>query len=134
MQQSHMDQKRDLLGSLNLDNTWRDLGEEIEVYGVETLLLWVSVTIGLSKDIRFRILNKLERLGVNEYNNPILKVQTTDVLVNAEYKELDVDADQKIVIPFSLKRCGCYLQVQACVGTHNIGGVAQVLEATATKI
>lgn len=96
---------------------WNDLGDEIATEGVQTLVLWLSLTIGSSVDARVRMLAKLDEDAANEYVLPIRTVGAAAVTVQDEYIEFANDANQDMVISWTLDGAVPYVQFQVQAGT-----------------
>lgn len=108
-----------------LTASWADLGGEIEIYRKKHLGLWLQVDINLSNNLRVMFLAKTESGGTLEYSIPIETISATDVKINAEYKELNTDADQNIVINWDLPGYIPVGQFQVMVGT--LGATAAII-------
>ena len=101
----------------NLTNAWADLGGEIETTGVNEIGVFLEVDINDSANVRARALCKTALAATNEFTLPIKTVGASAVSVEAEYMELNVDADQKILLPFALSRLVPVVQIQIMAGT-----------------
>lgn len=84
-----------------LTGAWADLGPVIDVRDTETLSLWLNLDINNSTNVRVRMVGLKTADAADFYLMPIKTVNAAVVNVNQEYYELDVDADQKIVLAFS---------------------------------
>jgi len=113
----------------DLTAAWADLGAELYVQGAQNLGLWLSVDINNSTDVRVRCLAKLEAAGAVEYSLPIRTVGAADVLIEDEYLELNVDADQNLLLGFQLD--GLVPVVQFQVMTAVVGVAAGQIDYAA---
>jgi len=101
---------------------WVDLGSEIMVDGNNYLALWINLDINASANARVRVLVKTEYGGTDEFVMPIKTVGSSDIKVEGEHYEFNVDADQKMVISVDLDNLIPWVQVQVQAGT--VGGTA----------
>jgi hypothetical protein len=97
--------------------SWVDLGIEFSIFGYNYVQLWLALDINDSLDLRFRLLEKHESGGVEEYVPAIETYGTSDVKFEPGYHELNVDADVLIPLVFKLSGLAPYGQVQIQAGT-----------------
>lgn len=115
----------------NLTAVWADLGNELYVEGAWTISLWLNVDINNSQNARVRLLAKRESAGADEYSLAIETVGASAISVEEEYKEFNVDADQKVKLDWTLGGSISYVQFQVQAGV--VGAVAgQIDSAYAT--
>lgn len=100
----------------NLTGAWADLGGEIGTSGVRFFGLWLNVDINDANNPRIRLLAKHTESHADEFSLPIHTVGTSDVKVEDEYLELNVDADQKLMVSWELDRLVPFVQVQVMAG------------------
>lgn len=110
---------------------WADFGDEIDVQGYKSLLVWTSLTHYASSNCRVKALAKHATSGADEYELPIKTVSTSDVKVNSLYYELDSDATQKMLLDFDITAVP-YVQLQIQAGT--VGTTGDVIAASITKM
>ena len=98
----------------NLTGSWADLGDELDVEGVRTIGLYLTLDINDSLNARVRLV-ALHTSGGTEHVMPIRTVNASDLTVEDEYVEFTDDADQSIMLPFEIYAvCPCVkFQVQA---------------------
>ena len=96
----------------NLTAAWADLGAELSVWGASSIALWVNLDINNSVNARVRLLAKHTSAGTDEYVLPIRTVGASAVLVEDEYIEFNVDADQKMALSWDLNGLVPYVQFQ----------------------
>jgi len=101
----------------NVTSNWADLGSEIRTEGYSKLGLYLNVDINDSANIRIRALAKRESAGTDEYCLPIETVSSSDVKIEDEYMEFNVDADQKVILSVQLDRLIPWVQIQVQAGT-----------------
>ena len=111
---------------------WADVGSELYVQGARSVALWIQLDINGSTNARVRCLAKHESAGALEYSLPIRTVGASAVLVEEEYVEFNVDADQNVILSWDLDGLVPYVQFQAQVGA--VGAhAAQIDSAIATS-
>lgn len=101
----------------NLTASWADLGSEKIVPGFKTAALWLDVDINDSSNVRIRCLAKRAPATGLEYVLPINTVGASSVAVEDEYFELNVDADQQIIVKVTLDNVIPVIQWQVIAGT-----------------
>lgn len=109
-----------------LGTAWADIGSALIVGGAHFVSAWVDVTINSSNDVRFRLVGLTES-GGSAYTLPIQTAGAGAVSVEDEYYELNVDADQKMVLTWELSGAVPFVKFQAQVGTA--GGTAAQLDS-----
>lgn len=107
-----------------ITGSWADLGPEVGVGGAKWAGIFLNVDIDTSVNIRVRVLAKHTEDHADEFSLPIKTVGSSVVLVEAEYFELNVDSDQKIMLSVDLDRLVPFIQVQVQAGT--VGGTPQI--------
>lgn len=116
----------------DLTDGWVDLGAEIETARYGAAGLWLNVDINSSANVRIRALAKHTRGGSEEYSLPIRTVGSSDVKIEAEYFELNTDADQQVLLTIDLDSVIPWVQFQVMAGT--VGATAgQIDTAYVTK-
>jgi hypothetical protein len=106
-----------IVAAQNVTPAWADLGPEIAVDGYTQIGLWLNLDINDAQNIRVRCLVKnTTGAGANKYCLPITSVDTSgppfNLKVQCEYIEFDVDADQLMILNFSLYNWIPYVQFQ----------------------
>lgn len=76
---------------------WAQLGSEIDMRGYNTLLLYGVLDINDSTNARIRVVGRHTSLGT-DYPVAIETVSSSDIKVEAEYIEFNVDADQNMIL------------------------------------
>jgi hypothetical protein len=93
-----------------------DLGPEIPTQGYTKIGLWLNITQNDSQNIRVRALLKHTSAHANEYQLPILSVDTSgppfNIKAQGEYIEFDVDASQLICLNFDVFNWAPFVQFQ----------------------
>jgi hypothetical protein len=103
----------------NLTTSWVDLGGEIDVgtKKFNTIHLWVTLDINDSNNIRFKILDKWESAGADEYERATISTSANVLYVEPTYYEFNIDEDKKYHFVFGLDNVTPYVQIQVQVGT-----------------
>lgn len=101
----------------NFTASWADLGSAVNVNQYARVGLFLNLDINDSLNTRVRALAMKGLSDLNEYNFPISTVGTSDVKVEAEYIEFNVDADQKIILEVVTNGLVPYVQFQISAGT-----------------
>lgn len=118
---------REVLSSATaLGTAWADIGTAIAVGGAHFISAWVDVDINNSTNPRFRLVGQTAS-GGSAYTLPIQTVGASAVSVEDEYYELNVDADQKMVLTWEPRGAVPFVKFQAQVGTA--GGTPADLES-----
>lgn len=113
--------------------SWVDLGSEIEMLGFNKLGIWIDLDVNAANNMRIRALAKLDVAGSAEYSLPIKTVGTSDVAVEQEYYEFNVDEDAKYFLTVDTEGMAPMVQLQIQVGTDG-GADAQVESCVITKV
>lgn len=95
-----------------LTNTWANLGGVISVKGANKVTLWIELDIGSSQNARVRAVAKMTADATDVYSFPIESVNASDIKVEDEYYEFNVDADQLMVLEFDMNDSIPYIQFQ----------------------
>lgn len=111
---------------LDLTGTWADLGSEYRLGGARACAAYINLDINLSLDAQVRFLAKHTSAHADEFVLPIRTVSASDVKVEDEYLEFNVDADQKVIVGVDLDGCAVYGQWQVRVNT--VGGTAAQID------
>lgn len=85
----------------DLTANWADLGAELDVEGVRTIALFLTLDINDSTNARVRLV-ALHASGGTEHVLAIRTVGSSAVTVEDEYIEFNDDADQSVVLPFEI--------------------------------
>lgn len=103
----------------NLTTSWVDLGGEIDVgtKKFNTIHLWLNIDINDSNNVRFKILDKWESAGSDEYERATISTTANKGLVEPTSYEFNVDEDKKYHFVFGLDNVTPYIQIQVQVGT-----------------
>lgn len=113
-----------------LTGSFADVGGEIDVSGFSSLGLWIDLDINDSIDVQFKMLVKLADSATDEYELPLIAATASKANIEPQLIELTNDANQKIMIPFSLDRVIKSVQIQVKAGT--LGSPAGIL--TSAKV
>ena len=100
----------------DLTANWANLGAEMATGGAHFIGLYVELDINGSTNARVRALAKHESGGANEYLLAIRTVGAAAVLVEDEYLEFNVDADQNMLLISDLDGVALYVQYQVQAG------------------
>ncbi len=110
---------------LAFTTSFADAGPEIDAKGYNWVKFWITLDINQGANARFKILQKHTYAGSEEYPICADKVcfsapaSYIDTLagVNAQYFELETDADQLFCITVQVDNATPYLQLQIQIGT-----------------
>jgi len=111
---------------------WVDVGPEIALHGYNAIKLWLTVDFSDSAGFRFRLLEKHESAGVEEYIPVEIAVTGGVRLATQSYWELATNADQLVTLAYDTDGATPYLQLQIQVGTIGLG-TAQLDSAYYTR-
>lgn len=100
-----------LLSPQTLTNNWVNLGDAFKTDTYQFLGLWFDVDVNDALDIQFRVTAKIESTG-DIFYNAIKTVSSSDVLVEPERYEFNLNQDQKVFITFELLNTIPWVQVQ----------------------
>lgn len=106
--------------------SWADLGAELTCEDCKTAAFWFKVDINSSQNVRLRVLGK-HTSGGDAYTLPIRTVSASDVKIESEYFEFNVDADQNVVIAATLDGVIPFVQLQVMAGT--VGATAGQIDS-----
>jgi len=110
-----------------LTANWVDLGNEQYVAGARRAGLWLTLDINDSTDARVRCLAKHENAGAEEYTLSIRTVGASDVKLEPEYFEFNVDEDRLMLLSVELDGLVPYVQFQVQAGV--VGATAGQIDA-----
>jgi len=114
------------LGTATLGTAWASVGtQDFRTGGARNLGAFVDLTVNDSKDVRFR-LRSTYASGGSAYYLPVATESASDVKVEDEYVELNVNTDQKQLIVWDLDGVAPYCTFEASAGTA--GGTAGTLD------
>ena len=117
-----------------IDNTFTDVGAEVNCAGYDYVSFGIAIDIGTSVDVQFQALLKNESGGTEEYNAVIANATASTIKVEPEVVELNSDTDQLIVLRFATNGLP-FMQLQikdsadgdgeldSCYYTLAVGGV-----------
>lgn len=105
---------------------WENLGPVLDCRAMNMIALWLKVDINDSQDVRIRARMKHDAISSDYYFLPIRATYPTVVRINPEYKELDTDADQNVVLSWTLDHMVPFIQFQVQAG--HIGPIAAQIE------
>ena len=105
--------------------SWVDMGSEITTGGADHIGLFIDFTINSTNNFRVRALAKHTSADTDEYTFPIRAVSASDVKVEDEYIEFNVDTNSKFVLSWDLNCVVPYAQFQISAGT--VGTTAAVV-------
>lgn len=112
----------------DLTADWVNLGPIIEMANWSRMAPYIDLDINDSLNVRVRAIVKRGRNDAKAYNLPIRNVSASDVKLEDEYLEFNVDADQKMVLEVETKGLVPFIQLQVMAGT--VGATAgQILSA-----
>lgn len=97
---------------LELTNSWTDLGGEIDTRKCSQVAVWLQIDVGTSTDVSVRAVGKLSAGGTLEYYLPLKTITSSEVRVEAEYIEFNVDADQNAIVGFEVDHLIPFVQIQ----------------------
>lgn len=100
-----------LTSNQTLTAGWVNLGAEINCEGALSIALWIDLDVNNSTNVRIRALAR-NAAGGSDYVFPIKTTYASNVKVQSEYIELDVDADQKIILETTLDGLVPFVQFQ----------------------
>ena len=117
--------------------SWADLGSEIDMYGYSKLGVWLTLDVNAANNMRLRALAKLDAGSGGdssgaEFQLPINSVGSSDVKVEGEYYEFNVDADGNFLLEIETDGLIPIIQLQIQVGTDG-GADAEVDYCQITK-
>lgn len=110
--------------SQTLTDSWANLGDVIDTRDQEAIALWLKVDINNSQNFRLRVLAKQTSASSDLYSLPIKTSSSSDVKLEAEYYELNVDSDINIVLDIGVGDLVQFIQVQVMVGTVGVSAGA----------
>jgi len=113
--------------------SWADLGSELDMKGFSKMGIFIELDVNSGQNMRIRALAKLDPAGTNEYNLPIRSINASDVKVEPEYTEFNIDGDANYFLEVNTFGLAPYVQLQVMVGTDG-GANAQVDSCEVTKI
>ena len=111
----------------DLTASWVDLGNEIDVRDSESIGVWVDLDINSSQNARIRALAKQSIGAAKEFVLPIRTISASDVKLEDEYFEFNVDADQQMILAIDTDELIPFIQMQVMVGT--VGGTAGQIDS-----
>lgn len=100
-------------------DSWVDLGDELDVRGMDIVALWLELDVNDSEDMRVRAQAK-HASGAIEYSLPIRIVTATDVRISESVIEFSNDQDQKIIVGCRLDGIIPIVQFQIQAGTPGL--------------
>lgn len=109
-----------------LTDTMADLGGEITTTGFNYLIIYIEIDINLSNDVQLQALSKHTTAGSDEYVDAIFTEGSSDIKVEPDYLEFNVDEDKKYKLVYKLNGAS-YIQLQARVVT--VGGTAAQIDS-----
>lgn len=112
--------------------SWVDLGPEIQMFGYNNLGVWLKIDINDTQNARIRARVKLAKDATDEYSLPIKTAQASDVLIEQQYHEFNVDEDASYLIDFDTKGHAAYLQLQISASVAG-ASAGQITAASITK-
>ena len=102
------------MGTMTLGTAWADIGTAFQAGGINNITGFFDVTINDAANPRFRLVGQLTS-GGSAYYLPIATVNESDVKVEDEYAELNVDSDQRQTILWQPFGAYPFLKLQASV-------------------
>ena len=114
------------LGAATLGTAWAAIGTA-RVGGARWYGAFLDVTVHDSVDMRFRLRGAYEA-GGSAYYMPIATISQSEVTIEDEYAEFNVDANQKQMVVWELAGICPYCTLEASVGTA--GGTAATLDTS----
>lgn len=104
----------------DLTSGWVNLGEPIDMTNFNRLGLYLNLDINSSLNARFRALGKRAKNDAEVYTLPIKTVSASDVKVESEYVEFNVDADQRMILTIATEGVVPFIQIQVQAGTVGV--------------
>lgn len=104
--------------------SWANLGPVLDASGSDAIGVWIDLDINDSTDFRVRAVGRLTSSG-DDYLLPIRTVSASDVKVEGEYVEFNVDANQKMIVEVSTDQVVPFVQLQIQAGA--VGASAGVV-------
>jgi len=101
--------------SQTLTGAYANLGSEISIFGFTRMAIWLNVDINSSLNLRVKVLYGLDSESA-VYGAQILTPSSSDVKLESEYYEFNVDADGYYVFDVGLIGAN-YAQIQVMAGT-----------------
>ena len=95
-----------------ITNAWADLGGEIPTFNYNYLIIWINIDIGTTTNVRIQALSKHTSAGTDEYIDALYTAGSSDMKVEPEYIEFDVDEDKKYILKYKLRNATNYIQLQ----------------------
>lgn len=112
--------------------SWADLGAPVDMTAHRRAGLFLVLDVNAGQNMRVRALGKLGKNDTTVYNLPIKTVGSSDVKLEDEYFEFNVDSDQNLVVEVQTDGLIPFVQFQIQVGTDG-GADAEVDEAYVIK-
>ena len=113
--------KEDLISFFQLlTTTFVDLGDPINCIGFNNLSVWLKIDINDSLNVRIRAFGKFTFDDVDKYHFPIKTVSSSDIKLESEYIEFNIDQDQNYVINYSINNTIPFVQFQVAASTLGI--------------
>lgn len=101
----------------NLTSGWVNLGEPIDMTKASRLGLYIKLDINDSLNPRVRAMAKRGKNDIDLWELPIRTVGASDVKVEGEDFEFNVDADQNVVFSIATEGVVPFIQIQVQAGT-----------------
>jgi hypothetical protein len=106
--------------------SWVDYGSEVDVEGYNSIAAWIKIDINDTNNPQIRVLAKLDKDGAEEYSIPIQAVGASDVKLEQQYYEFNVDEDASYLLEVLTKGHAKTIQFQIKCGT--VGASAGEIE------
>lgn len=103
-----------------LTGAFADLGAPVNTMDCQSIALWLKLTVNNSLNVRVRMVGMQTETATDLYNPQIQTPSASDVKVENEYFEINVDADQKIVLSFPTVDLLPYVKFQVMAATVGV--------------
>ena len=110
----------------DLTGAWAALGDEIDFRGVDEVALYLTLDINLSVNVRVRFL-AAHTTGGQAHVLPLPTTGASDIKLEDRLQEFNDDADQSMVLTWTLNGLILFGQFQVMAGT--VGGTAGQIDA-----
>ncbi len=112
-------QEKVLDSAYTLTDTEAEFGNEINTIGVRKIVLYVTLDVNNSLNVRIRPNFRLTTSGSN-YLPALEVISATETKIQDNYFELDNDADQRQIIEIPLDGCVPFVKLSAWAGTVGV--------------
>jgi hypothetical protein len=110
---------------------WVNIGDVMNLSGVEAINLWAKIDINDSTSVQFRVVGKLTPGASDVYVLPLATASATTVDLDDDEKVVQ-DTDHNSIVPFSLGGGISFGQIQVKAGV--LGATAAIVTAAHVTI